>query len=131
MRFLLGTNLKWSRWFERGWFTHEFFLIIWVDPDVRVAVFADGLEGNLFNVSLCLRVIKDARVEVSKKYSSDRSIKKTHISWQLDSLRHQNQLLSVGERYIGGRRAVTLVIRNNFYTIILPDTDAAREKMSI
>jgi hypothetical protein len=42
-----------------------------------------------------------------------------------------NQPLGVGERYVGGRRAVTLVVRNNFYTIILPDTDAAREKMSI
>jgi hypothetical protein len=39
-----------------------------------------------------------------------------------------NQPLIVGEGYIGRCCAVTLVVGDDLYTIILPDTDATREK---
>ena len=34
-----------------------------------------------------------------------------------------NQSLIVGERDVRGRRTITLVVGNDFYTIILPDTN--------
>ena len=39
-----------------------------------------------------------------------------------------NQPLIVGEGDVGWCCAVTLVIGDDFYTIILPDTDAANDK---
>ena len=36
-----------------------------------------------------------------------------------------DETLSVGERNIGGCRAVTLVVGDDLDTIVLPDTDAA------
>jgi hypothetical protein len=42
-----------------------------------------------------------------------------------------NQSLVVGERYIGWRCAITLVVGNDLYTVILPYTNAAKGRVSI
>lgn len=36
-----------------------------------------------------------------------------------------DESLAIGERDIGGRRAVTLIIGNDLNTVVLPDTDTS------
>lgn len=41
-----------------------------------------------------------------------------------------DETLVIGEGDIGGRGSVSLVVGNDFYTVVLPDTDASAQDQS-
>ena len=84
-----------------------------------LATLADDLEGEVLDVGLHLGVIEFTADETLR---IEDSVVGVHGNLVLRGI--TNETLGVGERDIGGGRAVTLVVRNDFDTVVLPDTDA-------
>ena len=84
-----------------------------------LATLADDLEGEVLDVGLHLSVIEFATDETLR---IEHGVMGVHGNLVLRGI--TNETLGVGERDIRGGRAVTLVVRNDFDTVILPDTDA-------
>ena len=84
-----------------------------------LATLADDLEGEVLDVGLHLGVIE---------FTTDETLRIEHgvvgVHGNLVLRGITNETLGVGERDIRGGRAVTLVVRDDFDTVVLPDTDA-------
>lgn len=84
-----------------------------------LATLADDLEGEVLDVGLYLGVIEFTADETLR---IEDSVVGVHGNLVLRGI--TNETLGVGERDIRGGRAVTLVVRDDFDTVVLPDTDA-------
>ena len=84
-----------------------------------LATLADDLEGEVLDVGLHLGVIEFTTDETLR---IEDSVVGVHGNLVLRGI--TNETLGVGERDIRGGRAVTLVVRDDFDTVVLPDTDA-------
>ena len=84
-----------------------------------LATLADDLEGEVLDVGLHLGIIEFAADET---LCVEDGVVGVHGDLVLRGV--TNETLGVGERDIRGGRAVTLVVRDDFDTVILPDTDA-------
>ena len=102
--------------------THEFLgLTTVLNLDGRLVVLRDNLEGEVLHVSLHFSIGELAADETLR---IEDGILGVHRSLVLRGI--ADQPLAVGERDIRGCRAVTLVVGNDFDTVVLPDTDAAK-----
>ena len=84
-----------------------------------LATLADDLEGEVLDVGLHLGVIEFTADETLR---IEDGVVGVHGNLVLRGI--TNETLGVGERDIRGGRAVTLVVRDDFDTVVLPDTDA-------
>ena len=108
--------------------TYELFgLPLVLDLNRRFATFVDDLEREVLHVRLNLCIIELAPDE---PLGVEDGVVGVHGDLVLGSV--TNQSLTLAEGDIGGGGTVTLVVGNNFNTVILPDTDTTvEEKMSV
>ena len=100
--------------------TYEFLLLTAVCyADVGLAALVEDSEGEVLDVGLHLGIIEFTADETLR---IEDSVVGVHGNLILRGI--TNETLGVGERDIRGGRAVTLVVRNDFDTVVLPDTDA-------
>ena len=87
--------------------------------DGRLVVLRDNLEGEVLHVGLNLRITELAS---NKTLSVEDSVGGVHGDLVLRGV--SNETLAVGEGDVGGGGAVTLVVGDDFDTVVLPYTDA-------
>ena len=98
-----------------------------MDLDVGLASLVDNLEGEVLDIGLNLSI---AELATDETLSVEDGVVGVHGDLVLGSV--TNQSLTLAEGDIGGGGTVTLVVGNNFNTVILPDTDITAEgKMSV
>ena len=98
-----------------------------LDLDVGLASLVDNLEGEVLDIGLNLSI---AELATDETLSVEDGVVGVHGDLVLGSV--TNQSLTLAEGDIGGGGTVTLVVGNNFNTVILPDTDTtAGRKMSV
>ena len=90
-----------------------------LDLNVRLPRPVDDLEGEVLHVRLDLRVLELAS---DKTLGVEDRVVGVHRDLVLGRI--TDQTLVVGERDVGWCRAVTLVVGDDLYAIILPDTNA-------
>ena len=92
--------------------------------DVRLAALADDLEGEVLHVGLDLSVVELATDEPLRV--EDRVVG-VHRDLVLRGI--TDETLVVGERDVGWSGAVTLVVGDDLYAIVLPDTDTSADEL--
>ena len=98
-----------------------------LDLDVGLASLVDNFEGEVPIISINLSI---AELATDETLSVEDGVVGVHGDLVLGSV--TNQSLTLAEGDIGGGGTVTLVVGNNFNTVILPDTDTTvEEKMSV
>ena len=95
--------------------------------DVGFASLVDNLEGAVLSIGMNLSI---AELATNETLSVEDGVVRVHDDLVLGSITNQSLPLTKGD--IRGGGTVTLVVGNNFNTVILPDTDITAEgKMSV
>jgi hypothetical protein len=114
-----------------------------LNPNVRLAALVDDLEWEVLDIGLHFCIVElptdetlgveDTEIIRVNKTSRDhrtRSKEDIRVVWVHSHLVLRgvtNQPLVIGERDVGWSRSISLVVGNDFNTIILPDTDATAQ----
>ena len=88
--------------------------------DVGLATLVEDGEGEVLDIGLNLGVAELASNETLRV---EDGVVGVHRDLVLRGV--ADEALGVGERYVGGRGAVALVVGDDLDTVVLPDTDAA------
>ena len=111
------------------------------DTDIGFATFAEALEWEVFKIRLNLGIVefatnktfcvKDTRIQIlGEKIRGKIDLRVVRVHGNLVLCGITDQTFIVGEGYIGRGCAISLVVCNDFYTIILPHTHATKENIS-
>lgn len=109
--------------YSKGHCTHKLLgLTTVLDLDVGLASLREDLEGEVLHIRLDLSIIELAADEA---LCVEDGVVRVHRDLVLRGI--ANETLGLGEGDVGWCCAVTLVVGDDLNTIILPDTDTAKE----
>ena len=129
--------ISFSTTFET-WVTYKFLLFSTVfNSDIGFAILAEALEREMLQIRLNFGIvelatnktfgIKDAGIKLlDKKIKRQIDVRVNRVHGDLVLCGIANQTFIVREGYIRRGCAISLIVRNDFYTIILPHTHATK-----
>jgi hypothetical protein len=121
--------------------SYEFFVFSFIfNTDVRFPSLAEHLEGEVLEIGLNLSIVKfstnktfcieDTKIQISiisNNMKRCRYVRVIGVHGDLVLCSIANQTFIVGEGDIGGSCAISLIVCNNFYTIVLPHPYATKK----